>query len=950
MRLIFSILILISFVDYLPGQFYSTGQAPASVKWEQINTENFQLIYPRELSAEAIRIAGYLDAVRERIAAAYEMKPKKVSILIHNRSIISNGYVSWAPKRSEWVSTPPRESYAQDWLEQLAIHEYRHVVQMSNLDQGLTSILKLVFGEAAIGAVAGYLPLWFYEGDAVVAETAFSSSGRGRESEFDLELRAIELEKPQRYRYDQACLGSYKDFIPNYYKYGYQMVAFGQLKYDNKIWNQAVKTTAQLPFTLVPFYLGLRKAGADSKKSLYNETFNTLKSIWNRYLDTITLSKTLEIPTRNNRYYTDYRYLQPYDSGYFAVRSGLDDITRFVLLDGRKEKIIYTPGNYSGTPVQVGDRYLCWEEYLYDIRWQQQSINAIYVYDRKERKRMRIRYDGRCFSPVLSPAEDRILCLHISLQNEYSLVILRIPDGKLIQKIPLTDYLQAFSPVWLNEKELAFIALDHRGKSIIRLHREKQDEEILFTAGVHNIDHLNNAGRLLVFSYDKDMARNIYGIDPDTKETRRLTHSRLGADFPAYDRHRDELLYSEYGLKGYRPVRIPFSEGTKCWEEQIKAYRYPWAEELSAQVGTTQLQDSIRTGDYVTKPYHKIWHGVNIHSWAPFYMDPYRLTAGYPEIYPGFILMSQNKLSTLTTLVSYYYKKGNHYFEPSMVYEGLFPVFRFSLRMSNEAAYYNWKERTALPGNPDPERNWEASVYLPLNLGRHKWQRHLRPEVRFAYYHRYYYTEEGPRLGYNYLEARIAGYNYLKRSTRSLQPRWGQYLFLAYNIPLKDRDFFSSVWTVSAVQYLPGILRQQGIRLGLGFEKQTEDKHPVFYNRISLPRGYGDELLCEKNLKVTADYLIPLISPDLSIGPLAYFKRFYLRMGMDAARVQYMEDYKETLRRVSRTFLSYSVVLGSEVHFIRFFIPFQPELRCSYLPGEKSFDLGFTISVNTSGI
>jgi hypothetical protein len=248
------------------GQFYSTGQAPFSVKWQVINTDQFQIIYPDGFYNKANKVANLLTYYYHRISYDFPIKPKKISLLLNNQSVLSNGYVAWAPRRMEWITTPPQESYPQDWLEQLTIHEFRHVVQMTNLEQGLTRILKLAFGEAATGAVAAYLPFWLLEGDAVMFETIFSESGRGRQPQFDMELRTIEKERSKRFTYDQSYLGSYKYFIPDYYKYGYQMVTFGNLKYASKIWNSSLAFVGKHPYLGAPFNIGLRKAAGKSKE------------------------------------------------------------------------------------------------------------------------------------------------------------------------------------------------------------------------------------------------------------------------------------------------------------------------------------------------------------------------------------------------------------------------------------------------------------------------------------------------------------------------------------------------------------------------------------------------------------------------------------------------------------------------------------------------------------
>jgi len=122
--------------------------------------------------------------------------------------------VLWAPKRMEIFTCPPQDTYAENWLQQLAIHEYRHVVQIDKLNQGMTKVLTYVFGEQATGAILGlFIPLWLVEGDAVCTETALSNSGRGRLPSFEMKLRAQTLTKINL-NYDKAVFGSYKIICP----------------------------------------------------------------------------------------------------------------------------------------------------------------------------------------------------------------------------------------------------------------------------------------------------------------------------------------------------------------------------------------------------------------------------------------------------------------------------------------------------------------------------------------------------------------------------------------------------------------------------------------------------------------------------------------------------------------------------------------------------------------
>src|SRR5690606_4510930 len=105
----------------------------------------------------------------------------KFPVVLHTQTIQSNGLVAWAPRRAEFYTTPHQAIYPQEWLEQLALHEFRHMVQIDNVDSQLPRWFRAILGQQAAALVFGaYLPWWLIEGDAVVMETALSRYGRGR--------------------------------------------------------------------------------------------------------------------------------------------------------------------------------------------------------------------------------------------------------------------------------------------------------------------------------------------------------------------------------------------------------------------------------------------------------------------------------------------------------------------------------------------------------------------------------------------------------------------------------------------------------------------------------------------------------------------------------------------------------------------------------------------------
>src|SRR5690554_1270918 len=175
----------------LYGQYYQTGQDPASIRWKQINTPSFQLIFPDYYEEQAKKLAGNLETVYPYAGFTLKHNPAKIPVILHTQTVQSNGLVAWAPKRAEFFTTPHQSMYAQEWLEQLALHEFRHVVQVDKIQSNLPRWIRYSLGEQGTALAFGaYLPWWFIEGDAVVTETALSQYGRGRFPSFLMEHQA----------------------------------------------------------------------------------------------------------------------------------------------------------------------------------------------------------------------------------------------------------------------------------------------------------------------------------------------------------------------------------------------------------------------------------------------------------------------------------------------------------------------------------------------------------------------------------------------------------------------------------------------------------------------------------------------------------------------------------------------------------------------------------------
>jgi len=122
------------------AQFYSTGSDPARLKWREIKTERYFIIYPEEADSLATKICHFVSkGVQMPVNSPLTGKPTKTTRLFFtDTNVFSNGMVSWAPRRMELYSTPPSfGSYSMNWEKQLVLHEGRHVAQMTMFERGI---------------------------------------------------------------------------------------------------------------------------------------------------------------------------------------------------------------------------------------------------------------------------------------------------------------------------------------------------------------------------------------------------------------------------------------------------------------------------------------------------------------------------------------------------------------------------------------------------------------------------------------------------------------------------------------------------------------------------------------------------------------------------------------------------------------------------------------------
>ncbi|HYK56228.1 MAG TPA: hypothetical protein VEV15_07090, partial [Flavisolibacter sp.] len=264
-RLILALLLVTS----ITTSAQNFGGFPPSTRWRQINTDTARIIYTKGATQQAERIATLIHRQAADSSFSIGDKVRKVNIVLQSRTTLANGYVALAPFRSEYYLIPSSNVFEfgnLPWYENLAIHEYRHLQQYNNFKNGLSKGLFYLFGEQgqALGN-ALTVPDWFFEGDAVHAETALTQQGRGRLPYFLSGYNSLWLEG-KNYSWQKLRNGSLKDYVPNHYQLGYLLTNYGYLKYGSDFWEKVTKDASAFKGLFYPFQKAVKKyAGVDYK-------------------------------------------------------------------------------------------------------------------------------------------------------------------------------------------------------------------------------------------------------------------------------------------------------------------------------------------------------------------------------------------------------------------------------------------------------------------------------------------------------------------------------------------------------------------------------------------------------------------------------------------------------------------------------------------------------------
>ena len=948
---------------------------PPSLHWYQVNTPHFRVIYSDGFETQAQRVANSLEHIRDAEAKSLGVAPRKISVILQNQSSVSNGFVSILPRRSEFYTMPSQDYNfigTNDWLDLLTAHEYRHIVQYQHATRGFNKAVYYLFGSISLAGMAQVAaPSWFWEGDAVVTETAFTPSGRGKIPNFGLVMKTNLLEG-RKFNYHKQHLRSYKHFIPDHYVLGYYMTSYLRRKTnDPDIWGKITARSWSVPFIPFAFSNAIRKETGMYVTDLYNEMADNLSAAWRKELDGLVLTPFVKVNPRSTKAYTDYLYPQPLaDGSVLVMKKGIGDIEKFVVLRKDEEKV-FTPGMINDTGmISAEGNTVVWNEYGYDPRWMVRNYSQVKTYDLSTGKKKRIgpkqsRYAGA----AITPAGDRIVTVETDTEYKTSLVVLDASKGTVIKRFQNPDNAFYAMPRWSDDgRSIAVLKTVPDGKTIALIDFESGVSADVLPVTQDNVGYPVPHGNYVLFNSPARGIDNIFAVDITTGKRFQITTSRLGAYNPAVSADGQTLYYNDQTKDGLDVVSIPFNP--LQWEPFERGREATlFFGHLVEQEGHPDIFKDVPDTQRPHQRYRAISGLINPYNWGvAFESDLTEASVG---------ILSRDILSTTSLGVGYFYdiNERTGALRGEVSYQGWFPIIDVSASIStrsvNEgsARFYDtlvdpvtselrdvifkWKEKNIQAGVRIPlittSSKYHGNVTVGNNVGLtevSEFDNNVNEFGRFIptgdgrYYPFYDYAGNG-QLVYNNFNA--SAFRMLKRSRRDINARWGQQIEVqSFETPFGG-DFNGRLFSVFGALFFPGAARHHSLWTYGGYQHTRYEgefdpgsRNYIFRNQIPVPRGQSVSRF-QDFYSVSANYTLPLWYPDIALGPVVNFQRLRANLFLDYG----MGKGPAFLRNTSADYSSVGVELKLDMNLMRFFPQFDLGVRFTkgLSPATTEFEL-----------
>ena len=930
------------------------GGNPGSIKWKQIDGKFTRLIFPTGIESEAQRTFSIMEKMGQEMPASLGRDFRKIPVVLQTQPVISNAYVGLAPWRSEFFLRPPQNALflgSTGWLDNLAIHEYRHVHQFGNFRKGLAKWAYLFAGEEGQAlANAAAIPDWFFEGDAVYTETKLLSQGRGRLPFFYDPFHAI-WKADKRYSFQKLRSGSLKDVVPNHYLLGYMLVAYGYETYGEDFWKKVTEEAAAFKGLVYPLQRAIKKHTGIGYAEFVDRALAAYKK-------GMPQGDQLEVPLRNG--FVQDKEVAVNESGSKEVqplsksspvpgsRVELSSSPETQLIPSNERTVVnhqfpvwlgedsllvlrkpynqlphwmlYVQGQATRLGVKdIGiddyftykNRYILYTGYSPDARWNWREFSDIRMFHIDAQVNIRLTKGKRYFSPDLSHGGDKVVAVHISGGGGAEIHLLGTADGALLRSYVHPEGLHFSYPVFDAGDAAVYVAARkvNGENTILQLDLASGSFTPLFPFVNAPIAYLRFSNGNLLFSITQGNQNALWKHDLSSGKMHELAVAETGAYTGDLHPQSGKLVYTRPTAEGeqvfVRDARLSSSEVTGIVpinaakdgaafnhsvvfeSEQSNIKHLDSVQEgvnpAAVDSAVDSLSQTVPVSDYKSSS-----RLINIHSWRPFYEQPVW----------SFSLYGQNVLNTLQSIYNYAYNEneGSHSVGAGLAYGALYPWITAGTKYTINRTYQdsirliNWNE-------------WSGNIglRLPLNFTSGKMYRQLDLSSRLHGVSLQYDPKSKP-LPFDrfvgYLQNQINWSMQTQQAVQHFHPRFG--ITARVNSRFAIGNTSANQVLMGTQVYFPGIGRNHSFVVAAHYQRRDTVGQYIFSNNFPMARGYP-ALDFPRMWRMSYNYHLPLVYPDLGIGNIVYFQRIRANVFFDNMNVKSLRTGRVTNLRTVGT-------------------------------------------------
>ncbi len=849
------------------------GGFPAYFRWKQVNTDTATVIFTGEISGYAERIAGLIHRMAADTSFSLGPAQKKIDILLHNQSTTANGYVALGPFRSEFFMVPVSSIFDfgnLSWQENLAIHEYRHVQQYNNFNNGLTKVFSFLLGEQGQDlANAITIPNWFFEGDAVFAETVYSNQGRGRLPYFLSGYKSLWAEGKD-YSWMKLRNGSLKHYVPNHYQLGYLLTNYGYEKYGNDFWQKVTRDASSFKGLFYPFQKAVKKYSGQNFTSFRKDALSHYKIQVNK-----------EESFQENSTVTSYYHPQYIsDDSIIYLKTAFDRLPAFYIRTNKGEKKISLRNISSEEWFSYRAGKVAYTAFSRHARWGLINYNDIVMLDLSTGKEKRLTKKKRYYTPDISPSSNSIIAVEMNDSLHTNLHLLDIHSGAAVELVKGNNEMFFIQPRFVNEEKIVMGVRNGRSEIALRLYdlNSKKWEDIVpfsnYTTGLPFVKD-----EKIFFVSGLSGNDEIYEYDMNSGKIFRLTQTQTGNYYPAV--YNNKITWSHFTANGLALKQSALDE-----MKRVEVGPSSWRSKQEKTMFDPGFEKSLLSAQPVRFPVKRYSRGTglfNFHSWRPDYADP--------EFMLRFF--SDNILNTFSNELFYRFNQNetSHSVGWNAAYGGLYPVITTGIEYIANRSFDFGAQNLDL--NQFEAR---AGIQIPLNFTKGNFYRNINFGSNYVFSRVMptgFYKDSFFAYNTTYFHHFLNWSQYLPTAVQHIYPKFG------WNTSIHHRHLASGEGYQSlanAIVYLPSFGNHSLVVNGMF--QQTDTNNVVFSNRFAMSRGFEDYYL-SRMWKVAANYHLPLIYPDWGFANIAYLLRVRANVFFDISRAYsnnklFTRDFKST--------------------------------------------------------